>query len=137
VEANLGFLAITKSGARPLSAAVFCNFNGTLMYKYGASDPTALESSPNYVMFWQSIEFGKDKDMHVLDFGKTASDNDGLRFFKNKWKPVESPLLYSFSPRAPSGRGDATVRLAKTIIQRSPLWVCRVVGELLYKHLAP
>jgi CelD/BcsL family acetyltransferase involved in cellulose biosynthesis len=139
VDAGLGFVALTHVADRPIAAAVFCMFRDTLLYKYGASDPGALNLSPNYLMFWDSILHGKQSGLRSLDFGKTATDNEGLRFFKNKWKAVEERLPYSFSPYAPvvSPRKRALMGAAQAVIRRSPEWVCRATGELLYKHLAP
>jgi hypothetical protein len=76
--------------------------------------------------------------MKLFDFGKTAEDNEGLRFFKNKWNTEESALSYSYFPEAPSsGLHDALLsRLLKPMIQRSPRFVCRLSGEMLYKHFA-
>ena len=35
---GLGFVALTRLGAEPVAAGVFCSFNGSTCYKYGASD---------------------------------------------------------------------------------------------------
>jgi CelD/BcsL family acetyltransferase involved in cellulose biosynthesis len=133
---GLGFVSITHKEDKPLAAAVFTTFNGTLLYKYGASDPAAMGLSPNYVLFWESILVGKELGLVVLDFGKTATDNDGLRFFKNKWKPTEAELLYSFFPSAPkpSRLRSAASSALGSVIRRSPPWVCRMAGELLYRR---
>jgi hypothetical protein len=49
---------------------------------------------------------------------------------------VEEPLYYSTIPlqpqRASSGRLE---NIMHTVIQKSPLWVCRLSGELLYRHV--
>ncbi len=138
VDAGLGFVAVTSKDSRPLSAAVFCTFSGTLMYKYGASDPAALDLNPNYLMFWEAIRFASQSGLSKVDFGKTSIDNEGLRFFKNKWGSTESMLHYTFTPHAPSpaAHGGVMMNVAKVFIQRSPLWVCRLAGELLYKRFA-
>ena len=51
IDEGLGFIAITDKSEVPLSAAVFCTMNKTLLYKYGASDPEKMNLSPNYQMF--------------------------------------------------------------------------------------
>jgi lipid II:glycine glycyltransferase (peptidoglycan interpeptide bridge formation enzyme) len=138
VDAGLGFVSLTRKDSRPLSAGVFCLFKNTTLYKYGASDPLHCENSATYLMLWESILHGRRNGSRRFDFGKTAMDNLGLRAFKRKWNTVETELPYHYLPHAPNnpGQGNAA-QLLKWVIQRSPLFVCRLSGEALYKHFAP
>jgi lipid II:glycine glycyltransferase (peptidoglycan interpeptide bridge formation enzyme) len=138
IQQGLGFVALTRRGQQCLSAGVFCQFKETVLYKYGASDPDGLALFPNYLMLWESMLHARGRKMKLFDFGKTSDENEGLRFFKNKWNSEEAALSYSYFPEAPSsGLHDAILsRLLKPMIQRSPRFVCRLSGEMLYKHFA-
>jgi hypothetical protein len=67
--------------------------------------------------------------------GITDLGNDGLRSFKSNWGAVEAPLFYSSlktnSDHAVEGRLADYMHL---VIQKSPSWVCRLSGELLYRY---
>ena len=69
------------------------------------------------------------------------ADADGLRSFKRGWGAQETPLVYSavgdvrpvtLAPSAPS----IPSRVLRTVISRSPEWVCRLTGEVLYRYAA-
>ena len=136
IEGGLGFISLTRSGALYISAGVFCGFNGTLTYKYGASDPEHLDVSPNHLMFWDTMLHARQEGFSRFDFGKTDLSNSGLRFFKSGWNSTETELPYSYFPTAPSaGLLELLNRkVIKPTIKRSPEIVCRMAGEGLYKY---
>ena len=68
-------------------------------------------------------------------FGRTDLDNQGLRTFKTGWGALESDLAYTtFGPVAFSGEHGH--RALSAAIRHSPQWVCRVIGESLYRYAA-
>jgi Acetyltransferase (GNAT) domain len=133
---GLGFISLTRSGAIYISAAVFCGFNGTLTYKYGASDPAYLSSSPNYLMFWDTMVHARQEGFLRFDLGKSDLSNSGLRFFKDGWNSTETELPYSYYPSAPSSGLLQLLnkKLIEPAIKKSPAIVCRMAGEGLYKY---
>lgn len=132
---GLGFVMTARWEGRPIAAAIFLTYNGTLTYKYGASDRPYLDKRPNQLLFSEAIRWGCANGMHTLDFGRTDLDNEGLRSFKRSWGAEERTLAYTrleARPRrsrvaAPSGR-------LRVVIQRSPAGVGQLVGAALYKH---
>lgn len=137
LEKGLGFIALTKSGKDAVCAGLFSTFNRTICYKYGAS--TEARGLANYLMLWDAMQLAQTQGLTLFDFGKTANDNTGLRFFKRKWGSRETPLAYSYSPPISSrDMQDKNIitRMAGVVIRNSPPVVCRVAGETLYKHFA-
>jgi CelD/BcsL family acetyltransferase involved in cellulose biosynthesis len=55
---GLGFVVLVRDGRVPAAAAVFLSANGTLIYKYGASDPRLLAKRPNNLLFMDTIRCG-------------------------------------------------------------------------------
>lgn len=138
IEQDQGFISLTRNGTQYLSAAVFCGFNKTITYKYGASDPNQLRFSPNHIMFWETMLYAKQRGFLRFDFGKTAMSNTGLRDFKRGWNSTETEIPYSYFPTIPSaGFMDMlNVNIVEPFIKHSPTFVCRLAGEVLYKHFA-
>lgn len=133
-ERGLGFLVLAFSGRVAVAGAVFLRWNGTVTYKYGASKPEAWSLRPNHLVFWHAIRWSCENDFHTFDWGRSDSDNHGLRAFKSSWGATEEPLNYSSLGHAREGRwiGEAQ-KMAAPIIRRSPSWVCRGMGEAFYK----
>lgn len=134
--AGLGFVLTARVGGRPAAAAVFLAWNGTLIYKYGASDPRFWEARPNNLLFWTAIRRAATDGYHTMDWGRTDDGDHGLREFKRGWGTAEHPLVYAGigAPLTPSA-GRAR-RLMAAVIRRSPPWVCRRLGEALYRYAA-
>ncbi len=146
---GLGFVMVVRDGSQTVAAAVFLAFNGTLVYKYGASDPAALGKRPNNLLFLEAIRWGCQAGMHTLDMGRTDIGHDSLRDFKLSWGANERTLEYhelSDAPARAAADADAdaeaeaasaTAGMARHIaplIRRSPPIVGRMIGEALYRY---
>jgi CelD/BcsL family acetyltransferase involved in cellulose biosynthesis len=132
-----GFVMTVRLDEIPIASAVFLCWNGTIIYKYGASDERYWEHRPNNLLFWRAIAWGCEHNCHTFDWGRTDLQDEGLREFKRGWGAVEEPLAYTTlaasRPKAATGRLG---RMLGNVIRRSPPAVCRVVGELFYKYAA-
>lgn len=135
ITPGLGFCLLAESERRPIAGAIFLAWKDTLVYKYSASEQRPLR--PNYVLLWDAIRWGGANDFDVMDMGRTDLDHHGLRQFKSAWGAQEEPLVYSVLGNA-GGRGSAArgARMLEPLIKRSPPFVCRAIGELLYKYAA-
>jgi CelD/BcsL family acetyltransferase involved in cellulose biosynthesis len=116
---------------------LFLAWNRTLIYKYSASLPEYLKLRPNNLLLWHAMRWGCENGFHTFDFGRSDADNHGLRKFKSGWGALERPLAYTTVADHPVARGSGRLlHLAGPVIRRSPPWVCRAAGELLYKYAA-
>jgi hypothetical protein len=133
---KLGFVVVIKKEKTPIAAAIFLGFNNTLTYKFGASHPGFLDLRPNNLLFSAAINEAINRGFKSLDFGRTDSNNEGLRRFKSGWGAYEIPLTYSYFPGIP-GKGIFNFikdKIVKPIIKYSPKFICRLIGELFYKY---
>jgi CelD/BcsL family acetyltransferase involved in cellulose biosynthesis len=131
---GLGTILLAEAGGRPLAGALFLSWNGTTIYKFGASDPEAWKMRPNHPLFWRAIQEACARGDRRFDFGRTDLDNPGLRDFKSRWGAVERPLIYSTT--IPGDGHGAVGRAMEAAIQRGPEWICRGLGEALYRYSA-
>ncbi len=80
---------------------------------------------------------GCDNGYRYFDFGRTEIDNQHLRDFKLGWGAKEESLIYTtISDRKPKTSYGHSRKILSAVIRRSPLFVCRALGEMLYKHYA-
>ena len=135
LENKLGFILLAYQGIECLAGAVFLHWQKTLTYKYSASSPEGRNLCPNNLILWSAIRWGCENGYTIFDMGRTDLDNSGLRWFKKGWGAEEVPLYYSSLPPMVKhpGNGDSA-RIIKTLIRNSPTWVCKLAGELFYKH---
>ena len=137
IRRGLGFVLTAYTGSIPVAAAVFTAWNGTVTYKFGARDERFAKLDASHLLFWTAIRWASDEGYHTFDFGRSDVDQTSLRSFKSGWGAREEPLSYSRiarSPRRPSsGRLEKAVSVA---IRHSSPWVCRAIGEVLYKYSA-
>jgi hypothetical protein len=135
IEKGLGFVLLAHKDDECLAAAVFLHWQHTLTYKYGASAADGLNLRPNNLLFWTAIRWGCEHGYTLFDMGRTDLANTGLRAFKSGWGADEMPLAYSTLSTEPSRpMADKLMPIMHTVIRSSPLWVCRAMGKLLYKH---
>jgi CelD/BcsL family acetyltransferase involved in cellulose biosynthesis len=134
-DRGLGFVMLVRDGDRPIAGAVFLTFNGSLIYKYGASETWALPKRPNNLLFLEAIRWGCEAGMQTLDLGRTDIGHEGLREFKLGWGAEERALDYvQLADGEPRVRGAGLARRAAPVIRRSPPIVTRLIGEACYRH---
>jgi len=138
VRPDRGFLVLVFHREFCISAGVFAGYGGKLTYKYSASDQNSLHFHPNNLMLWTAMQEAIRRGFTTFDFGKTDADNAGLRQFKSGWGSTERPLIYSYYPEAPSGDVSRAIRqrVLAPVIRHSPKFVCRALGEMLYRYSA-
>ena len=134
-DAGLGYVATVRDDGAPIAAGVFLCCNGTLTYKYGASNPKALAKRPNNLLHAEAIRWGCEQGYERYDMGRTDLDNEGLRTFKSNWGAEELPLSYTYLRMpAPDEEGGRKEQWSAAVIKHSPVLVGRLAGELLYRH---
>lgn len=137
INAGLGFILLAYKDAVPISGGVFLTYKTTLIAKYTASDSNYLRSCPIHPLYWTAIRWGCERGYNLFDLGRTDVNNTGLRNFKNGWGTQEFILTYSvMSASQPNPTANRLSGITESFIRRAPRWVCRITGELLYKHFA-
>jgi CelD/BcsL family acetyltransferase involved in cellulose biosynthesis len=138
VQPGLGFVLVARIRERPIAAAVFLAWNGSVIYKYSASDAAAWSLRPNNAVLWHAIRWACENGYSIFDFGRTDRANEGLSAFKRGWGAEETSLAYATIGRVGTARpGTGRVAgLGRAVIRRSPSFVCRAVGTALYRYAA-
>ncbi len=135
VKAGMGFVLLATKDNEYIAGMVYLGWGRTLIAKYAASREDRFNLRPNNLLFWEGIRWGCEHGFAVFDMGRTEVENAGLRNFKSRWGAVEEPLYYSIlSSRPLQPARDRLERMLHLVIQRSPLWVCRISGELFYRY---
>jgi CelD/BcsL family acetyltransferase involved in cellulose biosynthesis len=139
IATGLGSVLIVEVSGQPIAAAVFLAWNGTVIYKFGASDASSWSLRPNHVLFWHAIRAACEQGCRWFDFGRTDLGQEGLRNFKLSWGAVEEPLVYDTvgsRPEPASAKEKMAARMLGLVIRHGPLLLCRATGETLYRYIA-
>jgi lipid II:glycine glycyltransferase (peptidoglycan interpeptide bridge formation enzyme) len=121
---------------------VYFQFGTHAIYKFGASDPRYQHLRANNRIMWQAICRLQKEGFRELSFGRTDIEDEGLLQFKRGWGAEESPLRYyrkSFSKDASATKPQVKHEGAgwsRHIMRRLPIPVLRVLGTLMYRHVA-
>ena len=134
-QQGLGFVLLAYQEQECVAGAVFLHWNKTLIYKYSASIEKARQLLAMDLLLWTAIQWGCKNGYKWMDMGRTDNKDEGLKYFKKRWGAEEIPLDYCIIPENILRPSLGTwMKKVQPIIQRSPPWVCRAAGELLYGH---
>jgi CelD/BcsL family acetyltransferase involved in cellulose biosynthesis len=126
-------LNVVRQGARPVAAALLLLEGKTAIYGYSASDPSAQELRPNDWLLFHSICALAEQGFSSFDMGSDAPAQEGLLFFKKKWRATQAPIpVYSAGAvdHAASDSSSPRYAIARRLFRRLPLILLRATGEL-------
>jgi hypothetical protein len=85
---------------------------------------------------WHSLLEAIRLGLRYYDFGKSDRDNMGLREFKSQWGGIEKENFVSYYPAFTEHELFSTLKdkIVSPLIRNSPVFVCRLIGELGYKY---
>ena len=138
MERGLGFTVLARICNVPVAGAVFLCSGTRAVYKYGAADLSAQAFRPSNLVMATAISHLVDLGMESLHFGRTAPENEGLRFFKAGWGAQEERIryyLYDLTTKRWLNGPDRVPRFCTALFRRLPLTLNRAIGSLLYPHL--
>lgn len=134
VTDDLGFAALAYDGSRVVAGGLFLRWNGVTTYKFGASEADAWKLRPNHLLLWEVIQRACAAGDRLFDWGRTEREHEGLRNFKLGWAQEQEVTYSVIADEPPAGgsrRGEAALA---GVIRRSPVWVSRAIGKVLYGH---
>lgn len=134
---DLGFIMLAHYNNQVVSAALLLQCNNTLVYKYAASDPNHMNLRGNHALIWEIIQWGCRNGYRSICLGRTDLDNSGLIRFKRGWGSTEQILRYSFYGNVETNYSSGwKQRLIKNLIHNLPPSAGKLIGKILYKHVA-
>lgn len=136
VDPGLGFVLLAYHDSQPVAGAVFLEWHGSTVYKFGASAQRFWPLRPNNLILWEAMQRACASGSQELDFGRSDLEDEGLRAFKASWGAVERPLVYTRLGRGREGQGQSAERLLRPVVRHSPIWFGRLLGEALYRFAA-
>jgi hypothetical protein len=136
---NQGWVVLARHQGVPVAGAVYFHFGSSVVYKYGASNEAGQQLRANNLVMWQAIKRYAEDGFATFNFGRTATDNEGLRRFKLSWGATEHPIDYvrqdlRTGQFLPAQRSEK--RWQTRLFQILPDPALRMIGAAFYKHVA-
>lgn len=126
----------------PVASILTLQHKGTLMFKYGCSDPAWHNLGGMHLLFWKSIEEAKERGLQAFDLGRSKTTNTGLVTFKERWGARRSSLnyyKYSASNSNPAwidiDNSGLAMRFARHLFSHAPPMLLSAAGNLCYRHM--
>lgn len=139
IAQNQGWIVLARQGQQAVAGAIFLSFGKSAIYKFGGSDEAFQNLRANNLIMWEAIRRCAREGIEMLDFGRTAAGNDGLRRFKLGWGTQERKIdyvCYDLRLARFTQRQDRSIALLRPLYKLTPLFVLRLMGILFYKHIA-
>ena len=136
---DLGTIFLAEHSGKVIAGAVYLHFGNKVIYKFGASDNKYQNLRANNLVMWEAIRWYNSNGYSEFSFGKTETDNEGLRRFKNGWAVRELELRsYRFDLRKERflNFSTQTYGLHNRVFNNLPLPVLEILGSLVYRHVA-
>jgi hypothetical protein len=135
-----GFVSLARFDGRWIAGAVYFSFGSKALYKFGASDWAFQQLRANSLLMWEAICHFRQTGAKQLSFGRTDLWNTGLLRFKRSFGAEEVPLSYyrigiCKQVQQKAIGADKPFRMTSRIIQRMPLPLLRLLGNVLYRHM--
>jgi lipid II:glycine glycyltransferase (peptidoglycan interpeptide bridge formation enzyme) len=138
ISKNLGFVVLASHENRNIACAVFFHFGDKAIYKYGASDRNYQHLRANNLVMWEAIKWYCQNGYKSLSFGRTESENRGLKQFKTGWGTRENVInYYKYDFKKDTFTTDhlTVTKLQQSFFRKMPIPLLNIFGSLLYRHI--
>lgn len=135
LDKGLGFVMIARQNGRPAAGVVYLHWKNTLVYKFAASNQLGRQTYASDPVVWEAIRWACENGFKSLDWGRTDLEDEGLYRFKMRWGSREEKLVYVGNHSASgSSFKERLAPIIQAVISKSPLFVSRITGEMLYRY---
>lgn len=94
ISKGMGFISLARHKGTVIAGNVYFYHAKNAIFKYGASDKIYHHLRPNNLVMWKAINWCCEKGHNNMCFGKTETDNNGLRQYKLGWGTKEQVIKY-------------------------------------------
>jgi hypothetical protein len=138
ISKRMGFISLATYNNIVIAGNVYFLFGEMVIYKYGASDRNYQHLRANNLVMWEAIKWSCENGYKNLYFGRTETDNEGLRQFKSGWGTKEYIIKYykyDFRKDSFVKNTSQVSAFQHKIFNKLPIPILNAIGTWLYKHM--
>jgi CelD/BcsL family acetyltransferase involved in cellulose biosynthesis len=138
---------LAYQNGRPVACHIVLTFKDEWISEYSGS-ADGLISGVNQLLYFETIRQACAQGARKFSFGRTSIYNEGLLSYKRRWGTIEEKLTDFTLRRDHHNSKESQVRedaapsedsrlyaLCKHVIAKTPLPVCKMIGDFCYRHL--
>ncbi len=136
---SANIVSVYSEDHQPVAASFLLHHKNCMEIPWASSVRKYNRSSPNMLLYWESLKLSIEKNCRVFDFGR-CTPGTGTYRFKKQWGAIEKPLYWYYilpeidkipdvDPKNP--KYDLFVK----IWQKMPLSLARALGPWIIKHI--
>jgi FemAB-related protein (PEP-CTERM system-associated) len=127
------------AGGQAVSAALLVEHGGRMEVPWASTLRSANHLNANMGLYWHMLQHAVSRGCTTFDFGRSTLDAPTFRF-KKQWGAQPVPLFWHYwlagGGALPKLNPDnPKFKAAIAIWQRLPVWLTRLIGPLVVKHL--
>lgn len=131
-------ILLAKHNGNFVAGAIYLKIGKKILYKFGASFLKYQHLRGNHIVMWEAIRKYIQEGFEEFDFGKTETENEGLRRFKLGFNTDEF-FIYNTTFKVVTNDflpvKSKTVGFHNIILKNLPVSVLKVISKTLYKHV--
>ena len=138
---------LAYQNGRPVACHIVLTFKDEWISEYSGS-ADGLISGVNQLLYFETIRQACAQGARKFSFGRTSIYNEGLLSYKRRWATTEEKLTDFTLRRDDRSSQERQVRedttlsedsrlyaLCRHVISKTPLPVCKMIGDFCYRHL--
>jgi FemAB-related protein (PEP-CTERM system-associated) len=122
---------------RAVSAALVVYYRGVVYVPFASSRRSAFHLAPNNLLYWEIMKRGCEREMSLLDFGRSPREASTLQF-KLGWGAQTVPLpFYVYAPKGAAPSFDANeshLRVLAQLWQKLPRPLADTLGPAVCRR---
>ena len=137
-QESMEVIVVFDGGRAVATGVLLIEGNGAVLH-HAASDQRALTKCPNNLLYWACIEWGSERGLRRLDFGRSRQGS-GTHHFKRQWGaiPYPTPYLYCLAGGRRMPDQDPNNPSFRSVIglwRHMPLSLAASAGPILRKRI--
>jgi len=130
-------IRVASKNGQPVASIVTLSHKGSVVYKYGCSDPRFYHLGASVWLLWKAIQEAKELGAREFDMGRSELNATGLVTFKDRWGAQRSTMIrcrfgsHFFEAQPLQWRR----RVAEFAFSWLPDRMLVASGRALYKHM--
>lgn len=136
-----GTLLLASRDGEVVAGVLYLEWKDKLYYKFNAWDSDYSAARPNDAIMWAGVEYGKKRNLALLDLGLSDSDQEGLLRYKRKYASVEGDIAFLTSGDSEDAGSPVSMDFVPRVVDlftrdEVPDEITERAGEILYPLFA-
>jgi len=132
-------IVIVYKEDQPIACSMVVGFKDILENPWASSLKEYSRLSPNMLLYWAMLEYACDNGFAYFDFGRSSPD-EGTYKFKEQWGPKPMPLHWQYAILNGQPEDAGVTEKSKYLKaigywQKLPVWVTKIIGPRVRKHI--